>query len=120
MLYIFSMPKFTFHAFAHPCITEKGHQFNYHRSWQEAIESLGIPYFAYIPKNHTLPFLPHNWIGHFPPPYDKSQKRSYLLACDTLFGATSQEPRIFFIETLMRRDLRYRARLEPTEALREG
>ncbi|MFN0065373.1 MAG: hypothetical protein ACKVOH_03970 [Chlamydiales bacterium] len=101
------MKKISFHAFAHPCVTEKGHQFIYHRSCQQAIESLNIPYYAYIPKNHELPFVPHNWIPHFPKPYDKSVKKEYLTSCMQLFGAPSNDQRIFFIETLRRRDMRY-------------
>lgn len=92
-----------FHAFAHACESEKGHQLYYHTACQKAVEYLKIPHHAYIPKDHSLPQLPENWVLHFPKPYDKRSKKDYFKACNSLF----QKRGAFFIETLMRRDMRY-------------
>ncbi len=95
-----------FHAFAHTCHGEKGHQFYYHTACQRAIESIGLIYHAYIPKEHVLPEIPNNWFLHFPKPYSRSAKKDYLIASYALFKHAIG-PRLFFIETIMRRDMRY-------------
>lgn len=95
-----------FHAFAHTCHQEKGHQLYYHTACQKAIEAVGLSYHAYIPKRHTLPLQPKNWILHFPEPYNRLFKKEYLKCCYELF-CKAEGPRFFFIETIMRRDMRY-------------
>ncbi|MCH9610037.1 MAG: hypothetical protein S4CHLAM81_08510 [Chlamydiales bacterium] len=95
-----------FHAFAHTCHQEKGHQLYYHTVCQKAVESLGLQYRAYIPRKNNLPQVPVEWKLHFPPPYSREHKRDYLQSCYRLFKE-AEEPRIFFIETIMRRDMRY-------------
>lgn len=92
-----------FHAFAHTCVSEKGHQFYYHRGCANALSHLNVPYRVYIPFENMLPPLSENWIRHFPRPYDRTVKKQYLRACYSIF----QKRGVFFIETLMRRDVRY-------------